>query len=268
MKKFIFAILAVVVAAMVGGSIASATVYVNQADINAIEWADKSYNNLIKAANDESTSTSILEVRVKAAATAFGTVKDHKFSTKLGSEYTSKAEDVKKKAGEMQSELQKLPEALNSGDDATIEAAFGAVEAKVKEYDESVKALNGAVNTSNKKSEEKNAKTGGLYKGLTVLTVLITIGSFVWAFVLGKDVKRPELKAARRSVALNSLAPLAGAGITWGTFALASNNGGRYTIMYGLVIVGFIAFGKAIFEYIKLTKGAQPPTQTPPSAQA
>lgn len=257
MRKVFGIILAALVAVSAGGSFASAAGYVNQADIDIITASDKAYTDFIKSTNDEKSVTNgMVLVRATAASSAFRNVANHNFSSKLGAEYSRKAAEVKKYAGETKVLLDKIAAALRGNDYNSANQYLNQIQNSAKKYYASTEGMNKAVS-------ESNSHSGILYLSVTIVAAVIAAGSFVW-FAIGRGKQlSPSLLAARKSVAFSSLAPLIGAVITYATFILASNTGGTYTIAYGLILIGSVVYILSVVQYINLAKKtpAVPPVQ-------
>ena len=257
MRKVVGIILAALVAVSAGGSFASAAGYVNQADIDIITASDKAYTDFIKSTNDEKSVTNgMVLVRATAASSAFRDVANHNFSSKLGAEYSRKAAEVKKYAGETKVLLDKIAAALRGNDYNSANQYLNQIQNSVKKYYAAMEGMNKAVS-------ESNSHSGILYLSVTIVAAVIAAGSFVW-FAIGRGKQlSPSLLAARKSVAFSSLAPLIGAVITYVTFILASNTGGTYTIAYGLILIGSVVYILSVVQYINLAKKtpAVPPVQ-------
>ena len=257
MRKVFGIILAALVAVSSGGSFASAAGYVNQADIDIITASDKAYTDFIKSTNDEKSVTNgMVLVRATAASSAFRNVANHNFSSKLGAEYSRKAAEVKKYAGETKVLLDKIAAALRGNDYNSANQYLNQIQNSAKKYYAATEGMNKAVS-------ESNSHSGILYLSVTIVAAVIAAGSFVW-FAIGRGKQlSPSLLAARKSVAFSSLAPLVGAVITYVTFILASNTGGTYTIAYGLILIGSVVYILSVVQYINLAKKtpAVPPVQ-------
>ena len=257
MRKVFGIILAAFVAVSAGGSFASAAGYVNQADIDIITASDKAYTDFIKSTNDEKSVTNGMVLdQAAAASSAFRNVANHNFSSKLGAEYSRKAAEVKKYAGETKVLLDKIAAALRGNDYNSANQYLNQIQNSTKKYYAAMEGMNKAVS-------ESNSHSGILYLSVTIVAAVIAAGSFVW-FAIGKGKQlNPGLLAARKSVAFSSLAPLVGAVITYATFILASNTGGTYTIAYGLILVGSVVYILSVVQYITLARktSAVPPVQ-------
>jgi len=257
MRKVFGIILAAFVAVSAGGSFASAAGYVNQADIDIITASDKAYTDFIKSTNDEKSVTNGMVLdQAAAASSAFRNVANHNFSSKLGAEYSRKAAEVKKYAGETKVLLDKIAAALRGNDYNSANQYLDQIQNSAKKYYAAMEGMNKAVS-------ESNSHSGILYLSVTIVAAVIAAGSFVW-FAIGRGKQlSPSLLAARKSVAFSSLAPLVGAVITYATFILASNTGGTYTIAYGLILVGSAVYILSVVQYITLARktSAVPPVQ-------
>ena len=257
MRKVFGIILAALVVVSAGGSFASAAGYVNQADIDIITASDKAYTDFIKSTNDEKSVTNgMVLVRAAAASSAFRNVANHNFSSKLGAEYSRKAAEVKKYAGETKVLLDKIAAALRGNDYNSANQYLNQIQNSAKKYYAAMEGMNKAVG-------ESNSHSGILYLSVTIVAAVIAAGSFVW-FAIGRGKQlSPSLLAARKSVAFSSLAPLVGAVVTYATFILASNTGGTYTIAYGLILIGSVVYILSVVQYINLAKKtpAVPPVQ-------
>ena len=135
MRKVFGIILAALVAVSAGGSFASAAGYVNQADIDIITASDKAYTDFIKSTNDEKSVTNgMVLVRATAASSAFRNVANHNFSSKLGAEYSRKAAEVKKYAGETKVLLDKIAAALRGNDYTSANQYLNQIQNSAKKY--------------------------------------------------------------------------------------------------------------------------------------
>lgn len=248
MLKILKIILAALVAVSTGGSFASAAGYVNQADIDIITASDKAYTDFIKSTNDEKSVTNgMVLVRATAASSAFRNVANHNFSSKLGAEYSRKAAEVKKYAGEIKLLFDKIAVVLRERD-------YNAANQYLEQIRNSVKKYSAAIEEMNKAASESNSYAEYFFLLVTIAAAAMAVGSFVW-FAIGRGKQlSPSLLAARKSVAFSSLAPLVGAVITYATFILANNTGGTYTIAYGLILVGSAVYIISVVQYITLAR--------------
>lgn len=106
----------------------------------------------------------------------------------------------------------------------------------------------------NEKAEEFGAQDSRneiIYIGLTVMSAVITAVFFILSRKPASTVKDEVRKIFYGHLTKTSLAPLAGSAITLGTFEYAKwSGGGSYTIVWGLVLIGFAYFLKDLFSYM------------------
>lgn len=247
-RKVFKIILAVIVVVSVEGSFASAASYANQADIDIIAASNKAYVDFIKAINDEkSVADGTVIAQTVAASSAFNNVASHNFSSKLGVKYIKKSTEVKKYAGEVKVLLDKITVVLRERD-------YNAANQYLAQTRNSVKKYSAAIEEVNKAASESNSYAEYFFLLVTIATAAMAAGSFIW-FAIGRSKQpSPDILAARKAVAFSSLIPLVGAVVTYATFMLASNAGGTYTVAYGLILIGSVAYICSIVRYIILAR--------------
>ena len=255
MLKIFKIILAMFVVVSAGGSFASAASYANQADIDIIAASNKAYVDFIKAINDEkSVADGTVLAQTAAASSAFNNVASHNFSSKLGVKYIKKSAEVKKYAGEIKVLLDKIAVVLRERD-------YNAVNQYLAQTRNSVKKYSTAIEEVNKAASESNSYAEYFFLLVTIATAAMAVGSFIWFAISRSKQPSPDLLAARKAVAFSSLIPLVGAVVTYATFMLASNAGGTYTVAYGLILIGSVAYVCSIVRYIILARNT--PTVSP-----
>lgn len=225
---------------------ASSSGYINQADIDVLDTASKAFEEFAAETNSSSATIESVEAKAATATTALGKVEGHTFSSDLGTQYTAEAATLKTEASNLKTEVAKVTGVLNTGDETQINEYFDGLNAAATRFDNQIGKLNAAVDESN------NTKGTG-YLWLVIITAILAAGMFVWAFLLDKKAV-PQLTKARRAVAYTSLAPLAGAAITYVTFIFADQLGGSYFIAYGPVLFGAVILVQALINYLKLAK--------------
>jgi hypothetical protein len=222
--------------------------YVNQSDIDVLDKAISAFTDFVDEVGSDSASIESVDAKALAASTALQQVADHQFSTDLGEQYSTEAVALKSEAQTLKTEVGKVTSVLQVGDEAQITAYFDDLEASATRFENQVDKLNTAVDTSN------NA-TGMGYLWLVIATAILSAAAFVWSFVLKKE-EAPEARNLRRLVAYTSLAPFAGALITYITFLFADQLGGSYFIAYGPVLFGGIIFVQAVVRYFQVARPA------------
>lgn len=250
--KFIAA-LTLVASVLVAPVATAQSGYVNQADIDILDAATKAFTAFTDEVGNDSATVESVGVKATAASSALQQVVDHNFSTDLGSEYTTEAAALKTEAASLKTEVNKVTDVLNTQDETQINAYFDGLEASATRFDNQVDKLNKAVDVSN------NA-TGIGYLWLVIATAVVSAAAFAWSFALKKE-ETPEAGALRKQVAFTSLAPLAGALITYVTFLFADQLGGSYFIAYGPVLFGGIVFVQAIIRYFQLSRQPVAPAE-------
>lgn len=256
MKKVKTIILAAVVAVATFGSSVSASGYINQADIDAIDRAGKVYQEYLTALGSDSTTGIQLVAQAERASQALQQLMNHPFSTKINTEYLQRADDLKAKTAEVKKLIDEVPAIVRANNLPALQENF----AKLQQAD---KALSMASDELNKAVEKANDSQSTPYLWALIGTAVLAVVSAVWAFM--KREATPELTKHRRGVALASIWPLLGAGITYGTFAFADKLGGKFYIMYGLIIFGLVAYASAVGNYLKARKAGAGHNQTPPA---
>lgn len=237
MKKWLVALASVFVL-VAGGASVSAQNYVNQRDINAIDRAASALSEFETAASDADAS---IVSETLAAIRELRAIESHRFSDDLGSAYTKNSEAVKRSAGAVATSLEAFRDAAQSGDEIP-DSVFTAYNTAIDDFNASIDTLNESVDVAN--TEKSN-----LYLYILFAAIGLTVGSFVWAFKQKEPT--PERTKLRRQVAYASLIPLAGAGITYGTYQAADSSGGGYTVLWGVIVFGAVAYISAIVAYIK-----------------
>lgn len=250
MKQLVTILTAAFVTATIAFVPVHATGYVNQADIDAIDSANNAYAAFADETDNNNATIESMAAKATAAANAFETLAQRSYSTGLGTSYTNEATTLKTESGKLRDKLQQFNTVTATKDETAINNYFTELDQQVKSFDNQVEKLNSAV-------DESNNSTSNWFLWVLIATVVVSAAAFVWAFLLEKKPSSPELTKARRQVAYMSLAPILGAAITFLTFMFASQTGGGYTIMYGLVVLGAIALIQAIARYAKLAKMAK-----------
>lgn len=242
------------VASLLAAPISAATSgYVNQSDIDVLDEATTSFIAFTDEVGSDSSTIESVDTKASAASSALQQVVDHSFSTELGDQYTTEASTLKSEASNLKTEVDRVTDVLNTQDEAQITAYFDGLEVAATRFDDQVSKLNNAVDSSN------NA-TGIGYLWLVIVTAVISIAAFVWSFAVKKQ-ESLEARQHRKQVAYTSLAPLAGALITYVTFLFADQLGGSYFIAYGPVLFGGVVFIQAIVRYLQVSKQPAAPAQ-------
>lgn len=248
MRRFYTLLAAVVVAAALGYAPAQAEGYVNQADVDTIDKALEVYSAFAKETGNNASTADSVKAKAALAATEFGVVASHSFATGLGDAYTREAAALKQEATALKAQLDKAPTVIGVGDEAAVNAYLDGLDAAAAKFDTQMGKLNGAV-------DESNNATGNNYLWMVIAAAVLTAGAFVWAFVLSKQKQlSDQLGKARKGIAYASLAPLAGALITYVSYMFADKLGGSYIIAYGPVVFGVIILAQAVVNYVKLVK--------------
>lgn len=189
---------------------AHASGYVNQADIDAIDTATMAYTSFIDETNKASATLESVTAKANEAAQAFDKLTQYTFSTDLGSAYVTEATTLKNEAGALRDKIREFSAVAATGNKEKLDTYFTELKNEAIKFDNQIDKVNNAVDDSNK-------SVGGGYLWLVIGTALISAGAFVWAFLLGKKTvqSKPQLEKPRRVIAYASLAPLAGALITY-----------------------------------------------------
>lgn len=224
--------------------------YVNASDIEIIQTALEAHSELAQAVNS-STSQVEIEMAISKATSAFDSVANHSFSTKLGKKYTEESIVLQDKARTISEEINGLTGAIESGDEATVQAQLDQIDTATTEFENQIDVVNGAV-------EESNSTQGNNYLWMLAVAGILAVASFVWAF--RSEEKDRKVIKARRTVAYASLAPLAGAAITYVSFMFADKLGGTYMIAWGPMLIGVAIWARTIVDYRKAVKEAKNPT--------
>lgn len=260
------AVLAVAALASGNPSQVSAAKYVNQADINIVEVATDAFTDFADESNSPSATTTTLDIKAQAAATALYNVSTHSFY-RGGDKYLAEAEVLKKQADDLATEVKKAGSVVESDDQDAISEYFDNLQTLASAFDDQMAKVSAAV-------QESNDSTGGMYLAGLIAAGVISALAFLWAFIRPRGAAQtPQVAKARRLVAFSSLAPVAGLAITYFTFEYATRNGGGYSFVWGLVVFGLIWFIGAIIEYNKVRKAApavpgnptKPTNPTPPA---
>lgn len=240
---------------------ARATV-VNQLDIDAIARFEKKMETAAGSLQSAHSQASIT-VSLTAMRVAIEELTRHQFSTKLGADYTVAIHKYRDAVESLKQPLADLTKAATSGDETATDAAYQKFATALQKADAQMTT---ATDEANKAVEKANSSQGAPYLWVLIGAAVFAVGAMIWAFM--KREATPEITKHRRLVGLASLWPLLGAGITYGTFMFADQSGGKFHIMYGLVIFGVIAFFNAIGHYNKVRKVGETTDQgqTPPSA--
>lgn len=251
MRKFIKGFLAALVAATFALSPVHASGYVNQADVAMIDSALSAYTEFAEATSDSDfvESPRLAKSKASLAAEYMRVLSNHPFSKRLGSKYIQESEVLKSKAKVMGEKLSQFDDVIDKPEKAKLIAYFKDVNQQAKQLDDQIDKLNEAV-------AESNTSAGAGYLWATIASAVLAVGAFIWAFGFGKKdaAKSKELVKARHQVAYVSLAPLAGAAITYGSFMFAEQLNGSYVVAYGPMLFGAIFLVKAIANYVNLSK--------------
>ncbi len=221
--------------------------YINQADIDAIDkvfTATEAFNT--EYAKEDSTLESVGE-KGAAVSTVLGELIALSFNTSISDEYTKEAGTLKSAATDLKSVMDTLPTIVETKDEAKLSEFEAAYNEKLQAYDKQTANFNKAV-------DNKTASEGNGYLWLVLATAAVSAGGFVWAFFLQDKNVNEELKKAKKGVAFASIAPLAGAVVTYITFMFADQLGGTYFIAWGPVLIGGIVLVQSIVNYVKLAK--------------
>lgn len=248
MNKLYRGIIAVLAPAVFCVAPVHATGYVNQADVDIIDQATNVYKGFADEVSNSNASRDSIRAKAALAATAFANVANHNFSTSLGDKYTQEATVLKQQAEALKGQLDKAPGIFDTGDEATVNKYLQDVDLAATKFDNQMNHVNDAVG-------ESNSAKGNNYLWLVVVAGIVSAGAFAWAFVLSKQKQlSQQLLQARKGIAFASLAPLAGALITYVSYMFADKLGGSYVIAYGPVLVGAFVLVQAIANYAKLAK--------------
>ncbi len=253
MKQFIVA--ALVVLGLVVASVhqvGAAEQYVNDADINLIDAATSAINAFDEEGQKESFSIEAVKAKSEAASQKLSALEKHSFTTELGTEYSKAGADLQAKAKTLREAMTAFVATMEGSDEAAYNAALDAYTAAEDTFGASYDALNAAVEAQNTVVEKDTNQKQAMYLAALILTGLAAAASWAWA-ILKKEADA-VLQGAQKAVAINSLWPLGGAIITFVTFQTAKDGSGSYTIMWGLIVFGLIAFGKSIMEYVAARK--------------
>lgn len=242
---------------------ASASGYVNQADIDIVQELDKQATTFWEHAESETTSLETIVSEGTKLKAAFQAVADHSFNTEISSDYFKAADDMKAATRQGAEVTGVFIEGIQSEDQAAQQAAGETFNTSMKEVMDKISAADTKMSEA---IDASNNQEGTLYLVLTAAAAVMSLGSFIWAF--RKQEATPELTKVRRGVAFGSLWILAGAALTYGTFLFADKLGGSYYIMYGPVVFGAILFVSSIANYVKLKHGAGSDTSANPPQTA
>lgn len=264
MKKILLHLIAAIVMAgtiALGATTQAHAKYVNQADIDIVERATDAFVNFANESNDSTATIATLDAKAQIAADALRAVSTHTFYNG-GAEYLSEAVKLQRQASSLADNVEKAGSVMETNDEEQISAYWAGLNDEAAAFDAQMTRVSDAVQAS-------NDATGGLYLAVLIVTGVIALGSFLWAFVRPRtDSNSPEEQKARRTVALSSLTPLAGALITYVTFMYMAKNGGTYYVVWGLIIIGLVVYIRSIAEYARGKKSGFASTKedaTPPS---
>lgn len=255
MKHTLLTLGAILTAVVFGSSAAGAQGYVNQVDVDATNRVYTSVSAFFDETNDSSSTPESVVSKATAASSSLDSLIAHSFSTKLGDTYVKEADNLKDAAKSLQAKINGVSAAIDTQDEATITAYFEGLSAEAKAFDVQIEKLNASV-------EEANTSMGTGYLWMVIAAGAIAAAAFGWAFGTKKPTDKDALKA-KRTIAYASLAPLAGALITYISFMAADSTGGGYLIAWGPIVVGVIIMIRSVMNYISVTKGKTPPAATP-----
>ncbi|MDO5343301.1 MAG: hypothetical protein Q4F02_00080 [Candidatus Saccharibacteria bacterium] len=259
-KTTIIAAVFAVAGVMMLGPVASAkTTALNQADIDAMERFEKQMNEGAEKLKSAQTPEAV-KMALASLAMNIDTFTRHNFSTKLGADYTAATNKYRDAVATVKQPLSDLRAAVNAGDPAAIQTQYQKFSATLTAAEKQTMA---AADEINKAVEKANSAQSTPYLWALIATAVLAVASAAWAFM--KHEATPELTKHRRGVALASIWPLLGAGITYGTFAFADKFGGKFYIMYGLILFGLVAYAGAVANYLKARKAGAGHSQTPPA---
>ena len=231
--------------------------YVNDADVTLVDAAITSVSELSATIDSETTSADDVIAAAEDAEAKLLTIEKHSFSTALGTEYTDASMEVKSNAKELAVHI------------AAISAVFEATEEQTTEYFDTygslIDDLNASLDVLWVSVDEANSGETNLYTAVLVACGLVTIGTLIWSR-RGWQSLAKEKRAARKAVVVASIWPLAGALITYLTWTFADKLDGTAFVAWGLILFGFMAYGKAVMSYVATNKaGAE---QDNPPAKA
>ena len=261
-KMTIIATVCAVAGVVLLSPVASAnTTALNQSDINAMEQFEKKMNDETQKLHSAENAASV-QASLSSISIAIENLTRHHFSTKLGADYTTAVNKYRDAVETIKQPLNELRDAVSAGDAAAIQPAYQKFSAAVAAAEQRTTA---ATEEINKAVEKANNAQSTPYLWALIGAAVLAAASTAWAFA--KREATPELTKYRRGVALASVWPLLGAGITYGTFAFADKFGGKFYIMYGLIFFGLAAYAGAVGTYLKMRKaGAKAGhEQTPPA---
>ena len=219
--------------------------YVNQSDIDTT-------NTVLNALDAFTTQLNKSQASVDEMTTAANKTKatlqqgiDHQYSTEINQQYTDETIALKNDYKQMITVLDRTNSVFAGSDNA-------AMQAYVNDYNKQIDAINAQGKKIDAAAAESNKGTGNMYLYMLIGAIVVAIAAFAWAF--GRPHKNPAAAAAQKRVAYASLAPIAGAGVTFATFSFSS--GGGYTILYGPILFGCIIMISALATYFKAAKAA------------
>lgn len=249
MKKIMLSFMATItVATFISGPVFAATTYINQSDIDVASVALSSLNTFTTSISDTSVPISTVVSNANLAEQDLDNLTFHKFNTDLGTAYTQSATALKADAALLNEDVKTLVPSIKANDTSAINTELVTYNADITKFNTDSSGINSAVDKANSSNQKTHTALNVLYLILLILSILLSVGTFVWAFIMkGPDVLRQKQK---RKLAYISIAPVVGAGITFATFYFASKNGGVYDIAWGPIIFGVIAYAGGLRVYL------------------
>lgn len=259
-KTTIVAAVFAVAGVMMLSPVASAkTEAINQADIAAIERFEREMSESWQQFRDN-LELAVGRDGLEKMRFAIENLTRHQFSTKLGPEYTAATNKYRNAADSLKKPLHYLHSVMTGPNLRIQQDAYEKFETALGKAEDEMKQ---AIDEMNQAVDKANSAQSTPYLWALIGTAVLAVASAAWAFM--KREATPELTKHRRGVAFASIWPLLGAGITYGTFAFADKLGGKFYIMYGLILFGLVAYVSAVANYLKARKAGTGHNQTPPA---
>lgn len=255
MRKLVFLIFIAILAGVALGGVAIAADvdeegdHINSADIDLIVAVDEVLSELGDALESGESGGEMI-AKINASIVVLQDLTSHEFSQEVSQDYLDQSDVVQQAATGLIDKLATLRQAyVDGGDEATVVAASDEMSLALEEYIVALEDLDGIVEGVETPVDEWR----DFYLIMLITTFVLAFGSFVWAFMWPESIA-DRLKS-RQQIAYISLAPLVGAAITYFGYKLMPA-GGEYTIAWGAIIFGLIAYGRAVLLYRKMAKVA------------
>ncbi len=161
----------------------------------------------------------------------------------------SDLQDLASAADKMSVSAGQMAAAIESEDNAALTTAYQDFTNAANAYDDAATAY---TNYVAKHPEQTGNMQLMFYLGLFILSCVLLVGSILFVVLVGRKHKNAELKSQRGGLIIAALVMTGGAAWTYFSCRAAfSSTSGKYDIVYGPIIFGFILFVLGVVNYVK-----------------